>query len=39
MPVAARPGGTRPATAPACYRARPASVWINAVTRPARAAR
>ena len=39
MPVAARPGRTRPATALAYYLARPASVWINAVTRPDRAAR
>ena len=35
MPVTARPRRTRPATAPAYYLTRPASVWINALTRPA----
>jgi hypothetical protein len=35
MPVTARPGRTRPVTAPAYYLGRPASVWINARTRPA----
>ena len=37
MPVTARPGRTRPVTAPAYYLGRPASVWINARTRPASA--
>jgi hypothetical protein len=35
MPVIVRPGRTRPATAPAYYLGRPASVWINARNRTA----
>jgi hypothetical protein len=38
MPATARPART-PATAPAYYLGRPASVWIRVLTRPATAAR